>query len=251
MNVNLAAAASGVFAGSANVIFHVTAAENTARINIFKAGKDFFRGAVDDIPNHVEAPAVAHAQHQFDRATLGGGVESLVKKRKKRGHALEGKAFAAQITLLQHLFKHFRADQEIERALLIDNRRSALHAIANPAATLGTGDVREFYADGSAVNVARFAGESAIACEFGMRLWAKKAEGVEVGFEVSPAAKRFEDTFALGRGCLQNGGIAGLQFLSGHRCTTSIMDERGGVEDSRQSKAPQRDAQGTGFRKKH
>ncbi len=50
-----------VFSGGAHVVFHVPGAENTARVNVFKAGKKFFRGAARDVGNYVEASAMAHA----------------------------------------------------------------------------------------------------------------------------------------------------------------------------------------------
>ena len=45
VDVNFAAAAGGVFAGGAHVIFHVAGAENAAWIDIFESGKDFLREA--------------------------------------------------------------------------------------------------------------------------------------------------------------------------------------------------------------
>ncbi len=68
MNVNLAATPGDVFAGGAHVVLHVSGAEDTARVDIFKSREDFLRRALGDVRNHVEPAAVAHAHHQFDRA---------------------------------------------------------------------------------------------------------------------------------------------------------------------------------------
>jgi len=60
MDVNLAAAARGVFAGGAHVILHVAGAENAARVDVFEAGEDFFGRALGNVGDDVEAAAVAH-----------------------------------------------------------------------------------------------------------------------------------------------------------------------------------------------
>ena len=61
VDVNLAAAAGGVFAGGSHVIFHVAGAENAARIDVFESGKDFLGRALRDVGDDVEASAMAHA----------------------------------------------------------------------------------------------------------------------------------------------------------------------------------------------
>ena len=67
MNVNFRARAGHVFTGRAHVIFHVAAAQNAARINVFKAGKDFFGRALGHLHDHVQPAAVAHAHYQIRR----------------------------------------------------------------------------------------------------------------------------------------------------------------------------------------
>ena len=54
MNLNFRSGASLVFAGSAHVIFHVAAAQNAARIYIFKPGKDFFGSAPGNVHDHIQ-----------------------------------------------------------------------------------------------------------------------------------------------------------------------------------------------------
>ena len=70
VDVHLGATASHIFAGCAHVIFHIAAAQNTARIDVFEAGKHLFRRPFGHVHNYVEAPAVTHAHHQFHRAML-------------------------------------------------------------------------------------------------------------------------------------------------------------------------------------
>src|SRR5262249_9399678 len=53
----------GVFAGCALVIFHIAAAQNASRINVFKTGKDLFRLDADDERHHRQAAAMAHGHY--------------------------------------------------------------------------------------------------------------------------------------------------------------------------------------------
>ncbi len=46
VNVDLGAAASLILSGRAHVIFHIAAAQNAARIDIFESGKNFFGRAL-------------------------------------------------------------------------------------------------------------------------------------------------------------------------------------------------------------
>ena len=89
MDVYLGAAAGLILPGRAHVIFHVSAAQNAARIDVFEAGKHFFRRTLSDVRNHVQASPMAHSHHQFHRAILPGAVENFVNQRDERGHAFE------------------------------------------------------------------------------------------------------------------------------------------------------------------
>ena len=89
MNVDFCASACGVFAGCAHVIFHIAASQNAARIHVFKSGKDFLRSAPRDVHHHIQASAMAHSHHQFDRSILSGGVENFIHERNQRGDTLQ------------------------------------------------------------------------------------------------------------------------------------------------------------------
>ena len=110
MDLYLSPGASLVLAGCAHVIFHIATAQNAARVDVLKPGKDFFGGTPRDMHDHVQPSAVAHAHHQIHRATLAGGVENLIHQRDESGHAFERKALVAEIALLQNLLEQVRSD---------------------------------------------------------------------------------------------------------------------------------------------
>ena len=64
--------------------------------------------------------------------------------------------------------------------------------------------MHELHSNRAAVNAARFLGELALGRKIRMRNGTKKTEGIEVGFEISPAAEGFENAFTFGIGCSQH-----------------------------------------------
>ncbi len=78
VDVNLAAAAGGVFAGGTHVIFHIARAKNAARVDVFESGKDFLGSAPGHVGNDVEAAAMAHSHDEFDGAEAGARVKDFV-----------------------------------------------------------------------------------------------------------------------------------------------------------------------------
>ncbi len=78
MNVNMGAAASDVLSGRAHVIFHVAAAENASRIDIFESRENFFRRTLGHVGNYIQASAMAHAHHQLDCAVLCRAFENFI-----------------------------------------------------------------------------------------------------------------------------------------------------------------------------
>jgi hypothetical protein len=60
--------------------------------------------------------------------------------------------------------------------------------------------VGELDANGSAINAAGFLRELAFNLQLGMLNWLQEAQGIKVGFEISPLAEKIEDSFALAIG---------------------------------------------------
>jgi hypothetical protein len=202
MDMNFASAARDVLAGRSHVVFDVAGAENTAGVDVFKAGKDFFGRSAGDVGDDVEASAMAHAHHKFGGAEAGAGIENFIDQRDQRGDAFERKALAAEITLLHDLLEDVGADEQVENASLIffcdlETLRWRFHLLVNPAAAFGSVDVIDFDTDGRRVDGAGLAGVLAVDLQFGGGTGTEKAKGIEVAFEVSPLAEGVENTLAL------------------------------------------------------
>ena len=199
VNVELLAVGGGVHAGRADVIFHVTCAEDAARINVFKTRDHFVNGLAGNVRHDVQATAMAHGHDGIDTAQIAGGIENGIEQRDQRGVALEREALAAEVTALQDLFEKIGANQAFEDFFLIDLEFGTFHALGDPIAALEFRDVQEFHADGAAVVAAGFFGIfTGEAVEIGTLERGEEAEGVESGFVEAPAAEKIEDAFAFG-----------------------------------------------------
>src|SRR5712692_3638848 len=117
---------------------------------------------------------------------------------------------------------------------LVHGGLGGLHALLDPAAPLGIADVHELRAHRAAVHAARFAGEFAFHPQLWMRYRRQKTEGVEVSFQISPAAESVKHTLAfVGRLHRPGKGSFSVRFWSArHELATSIKDEAGCVPDS-------------------
>ncbi len=65
MNMNFVPAARDVLTGGPHVVFDVAGAENTARINVFEAGKNFLGISFRHVSNYIEPAAMAHAHDEL------------------------------------------------------------------------------------------------------------------------------------------------------------------------------------------
>ena len=132
MHSDVAAVGCGEFAGCADVVFHVAAAENAARIHIFEFRENFGGRTADDVHHHVEPAAMAHRQDGLLRVVLGRGIEDRIEQRQKRDFAFERIALGAEIARLKNLLENFRADEAIENCFLVRcrcGRRFRFHAL--------------------------------------------------------------------------------------------------------------------------
>src|SRR5712692_5030038 len=228
VDVNLRSAASYVFTGRTHVVLHVPAAEHTARVHILEAGENLLRRAPGDVNHDVEPAAVAHAHHQLHGAAFAGGLENFVHERDESGHALERKAFGAEIALLQNLLEQLSPDELIQHVSLIHGGLGTFHVFLDPVAPLGIADVHELRTQSTAVHAARFVSEFAFYPQVRMRYRRQKAERIEVSFEISPAAEGVKHTLAFSVGRLyqpSDGGVSVRLWSGRHKSTTSIKDE--------------------------
>ncbi len=197
MNANRGAAGGLILAGRTNMIFHVARAQNTARVHIFKARKHLMEWAAGDVRHHVQPPAVAHGQNALGGPFCAGSLENFVEQRNQRGDAFEGKTLRAQITRLQDLLEQVGADQPLENASAIDGRGVRFETLGNPTAARRVLEVHEVRADRPAINLSRLVGRFAGHDQLRMRLGLQEAERIEIGLEISPAAKGIEDALAV------------------------------------------------------
>jgi hypothetical protein len=130
---------------------------------------------------------------------------------------------------VQDLLEQFRADEEIENALLIDRRGRGFHVVGEPAPALRIGDVRKFDANASAIDAAGFLSEFAFGRQLRVRLGAEKSKRIELGLDVSPSAEKLKNALTLAgrfeKSC-GTGMSAGLASVLCHTFT-SIKDARG------------------------
>jgi hypothetical protein len=237
MDVDFRARAGNVFAGRAHVIFHVPAAQDAARVNIFKTCEHFFRSPPGDVHNHVEPPAVAHAHHQLDGAPFSSRFDDFIHQRNQRSHTFQRETFVAQIALLQDLLKDIGANQLIEHVFLVHGRLRVLHAFLDPAAALRICDVGEFYPYRAAIDAAGFMRKFTPDLQIGMRLRPQEAEGIKIGLKISPAAEGVKNALALSVRLQQY--RAGSFRLSSHRVSYRIKDAGQNAEDASQISCPQ------------
>jgi hypothetical protein len=98
---------------------------------------------------------------------------------------------------LQDLLEQVGADQPLENASAIDGWGVRFETLRNPMAARRVLEVHEVRADRPAINLSRLVGRFAGQEQFRMRLGLQEAERIEIGLEISPAAKGIEDALAL------------------------------------------------------
>ena len=141
---------------------------------------------------------MAHRQHGLLRAVARGGVQDFVQQRNQRGVAFQRVALGADVARVDRLLEDVGANQLVENARAIDRFLTLrFHALLDPLAPLGIGNVHELDADAAAVDAARGISFVAGDVQFGMAERREVAERIEVGLQVSPAAERVEHAFLL------------------------------------------------------
>ena len=229
MDVQLLSAAGGEFAGGAHVVFHVAGAEHAARVDIFKAGKNLCRVAAHDVEHDIEPSAMAHAHEGLHGPAGGGNLEDFIEQRDQPAQTFEREALGPQVARLDDLLKQLRADEPLENALRAGSGGECggglFHALLDPKAALGLGQVHEFGANGTAIDGAGLVSRLARELKLGVRLRRQEAQGIEGCLKVSPAAEEVEDFFPVGGllpGGSQHGFSSAHDFLASN-CALAIL----------------------------
>ncbi len=82
-------------------------------------GEDGLVGPADSMGQHVETPAVRHAQHHFPGSLLGGEFDHEIEHRDQHVHAFDGEPLVAKIGLVEEPFEGLHLDQPAEEPLLL------------------------------------------------------------------------------------------------------------------------------------
>jgi hypothetical protein len=198
VNTHWLSVGARVDAGRTNVILHVAAAQNAARIDVLKSGENFFRGTADDVDDDVQAPAMAHRHHSLFGSVSRSGVENLIQQRNQCGIAFERIAFGADVARVDGLLENIGPHQSIKDSRAIDGLLLCrLHVLLDPLPALGIGNVHEFHADAAAVSAPRLVGNVAGNLQVRMRLRGEMSQRIEVGLKITPAAERVQNAFLL------------------------------------------------------
>src|SRR4051812_408549 len=109
---------------------------------------------------HVEPPAVRHAEHDLLHAEIAAALDDLLQRRDERLSPVEAEALGAGELDVAEFFETLRLDQLVEdRALALagegDLLVGALNALLNPALLLRVRDVHELDAHRLAVGAAQ------------------------------------------------------------------------------------------------
>ena len=78
VDMHFAAAARDILAGGTHMVFDVSGAKHTAWIDIFEPSKNFFWRTPGNMSDDVEAAAMTHAHHEFDRTQARSCIEDFI-----------------------------------------------------------------------------------------------------------------------------------------------------------------------------
>ena len=155
-------AVEGAVRGGAEVVLHVARALDV--VGLERAALELVEdGAVrlaHDVGEHVEAPAVRHADDDLLDAELAAALDDLLQRRHHGFGAVEAEALGARVLHVGELLEDLGLDQLVEdRLLALDGEGDvlvlALDALLDPGLLRRRGDVHELDADVPAVGAAQ------------------------------------------------------------------------------------------------
>ena len=152
--------AEPVFRSAENPLWYLTSPEPRSVLQVVLAlefAEQILRRFAEQIHQHVEAAAMRHADDGLLDAGSAALLHQLVEQRHEAVAALERKALLADVLGVQIALQPFGRRQLPEDVLLLLGAEAMLHArrleiILQPQPLLGIRDVREFGADGVAVD---------------------------------------------------------------------------------------------------
>ena len=215
------------------MVFHVAGAQRVVVAQALEFREEQGRRLAETVDQHVQAPAVRHADHDFLHAFRSGVQHGLVEQGDQAVAAFQRKAFLADVAGVQVFFQALGGGQLVQdaQALLVGYPVLALagfQPFLQPAALFRVRDMNGLDADAAAVNplaqrddVAQFhavRGEQCAGVELAIHVGRVQAvEGrVQIGHRVVVGqAQRIEfrglvAADAVGRDQLDDGGFLGV-----------------------------------------
>ncbi len=136
------------------MIFHVARAFDVVGLGAAAAElmEDGGERLAHDVGEHVEPPAMGHADDDLADAELAAALDHLLERRHERLAAVQPEALGAGIFHVEKALEGLGLDQLVEDRLLALRGEAhllvqPLDALLDPAALLGVGDVHVFGAD--------------------------------------------------------------------------------------------------------
>ena len=187
-----------VRAERAEVVLHVSGALYRRRVDVaLELLENLVVALAHDVGEHVEAPAMSHAEHGAVHADVGRLREDLVEDRNRALGTLEPETLRAHVLRGQELLEGFSRVDALEDPTLLVLAELEVHAlqlVLDPALLCGVLDVHVLDADGSAVRVAQHPEQIAE----GHAVDATDATGEELAVEV-PDGEAIRGRIELGR----------------------------------------------------
>jgi hypothetical protein len=88
------------------MVLHVALVGREARVHgAFEGREDALGEVADDVRQHVQTPAVRHAQSDLFDALIGRALDELVEERDDRLAAFEREAFLPEVLRVQKSFE--------------------------------------------------------------------------------------------------------------------------------------------------
>ena len=142
--------------GSAEVIFHIARALDLVGMGATSPElvEDGAEGLGHDVGQHVEAPAMGHADDDLFHAELTAAFDDLLERGHHRLPAIESEALGAGVFHVEEALEDLRLDQLLEDRLppaLGERHIAAFDAVLNPRSLLGVGDVHVLDPDRAAI----------------------------------------------------------------------------------------------------
>ncbi len=122
----------------------------------FELGEDRLVWPAHGVRQHVEPPAVRHADHHLAGARIGGALDGEIEHRHQHVHALDREALVAEIRLVEEPLERLHLGEPLEQPLLVGGGHrlpigAAFDLLAEPDALFVRGDVLDLVRHRAAV----------------------------------------------------------------------------------------------------